>query len=236
MNETFSIENISKLNDKLIATVYTSTSLGSSEARDVPLTKKVLQKAIEENVIYIRELEFLLGTKVSDFDNFIKAAFVGHVNYYVEFIPAKEVFTNFPKCPDLKEDEPREIREKVWKEHANKCAEVEYKFYQKLLNELPFKPLSAQQYIDELGSEKVAEMWNYVASRWGWNMDDFFEITEHYKLENSDIISNSPKFKRAVTSMFAVDMYDELMYQFSQGDNQGSYTVTLEEVLALPEE
>ena len=242
MEKMFYTKNIAKQGGSLVGTFY--VSMDPDKEVEVPLTKKILQKAIEDSVAQIRELEVLLNTKLSDFDNFMKAAFVAHIMYYVEFIPVESVYSKFPEVPepeegtDLEDLSSKKCRDwiKKCKERDAICDEIEFNFGEQLKKEIPSLPLSAEEFIKKVGSDKIAELWDYDAYRWGWSMSDFLEISDHFHLETKDIISNSEKFKRAVVAILAVNMYDELVMALAQGDNQGDYSMTLEEVLALPKE
>ena len=72
--KNWSLENISKENGVLTAHLecYDNNGEGST-MKMVPLTKKILIQTIKSYVPEISELEVLLGTKVEDFDNFMKA-------------------------------------------------------------------------------------------------------------------------------------------------------------------
>lgn len=232
MEETFHMWNIFKEDDKLFATNYIDTY----NEINVPLTKKVLQKAIEGRVENIRELEILLNAKVSDFDTFMKAAYIGSIMHYVEFIPSQKIRTKFPEFPDSDDKDTEETKEKKRREWDFKCQELAFNYAEKLKKELSCQPISSVEFWEKVGIEKITELWDDASYRWGWSIDDFFDITSMYYLDAKDMISCSEKFKRAVVSLLAVNMYDELVMAFAQGDNQGDYTITLEEVLALPEE
>ena len=136
MGEWVCIQNVVRENNKFVAEVQLSYG-GLSEK--VPLTKKLIKRAIKSMVVRLDLFEVMINNKVDDFDNFVKAAFVANENFSkYEFPLFRSCVEKLPSAPDTEDEE-------ALSEWDKQVVEARLKFVAKVESELPRKPLTADQ-------------------------------------------------------------------------------------------
>ena len=229
MGEWVWIQNVVRENDKFVAEVQFSYG-GLPEK--VPLTKKLIKRAIKSMVVQLDLFEVMINNKVDDFDNFVKAAFVANENFSkYEFPLFRSCVEKLPPAPDTEDEE-------ALSEWDKQVVEARLKFVAKVESELPRKPLTADQIYEKLGVEEIGRVWDEVSERWDWTLAEFLQFTDLNCVEAKDFIMNTSKLKRTVIGMIMIDVLDDMTPQLG-GKCFGYHLdcpLTLEEILALPEE
>ena len=230
--DSYHLENVEETEKGLIATIITSYT---PEVKiKVPLTKEVLKRGLKTSVPYLEEYEILLNNKTDDFDNFVKALFVTHINYRASYIPSQ--LERFPDVPNPSDDISEEEWKRIVDEYTEKSDRIELQIGWEFKESLTNKPLTAVEFYDKLGDKKIANLWEEAANRWGWNMQDVREITGDYEIDMEDFITHSDKFKRTVVSILVINFMDYITGIFgSNCDYPFDHQLTVEQILALPE-
>lgn len=225
-------EDFEETEEGLIATIL--TSFNPEVTIKVPLTKEVFKRALKKSVPYLEEYEILLNNKVDDFDDFVKALFVTHINYRVQFIPSQ--LERFPEVPTPSDDMSDEEWKRIVDEYNEKTAPIELQIGWEFKESLKNKPITAVEFYDKLGDKKIADLWEEATDRWGWDIRDVWDITEDYEIDMEDFITHSRKFKQTVVSMLVINFMDHITRVFGNNpDYKFEYYPTVEKVLALPE-
>ncbi|KAA4706240.1 hypothetical protein F3B35_21705 [Bacteroides intestinalis] len=229
MGEWVWIQNVVRENDKFVAEVQFSYG-GLPEK--VPLTKKLIKRAIKSMVVRLDLFEVMINNKVDDFDNFVKAAFVANENFSkYEFPLFRSCVEELPPAPDTEDEEALSKWDK-------QVVEARLKFVAKVESELPRKPLTADQIYEKVGIDEIGKVWDEVSERWDWTLAEFLQFTDSNCVEAKDFIMNTSKLKRTVIGMIMIDVLDDMTPQLG-GKCFGYHLdcpLTLEEILALPEE
>lgn len=231
-NDHYHLEDVEETEKGLIATIL--TSFNPRVTIKVPLTKEVLKRSLTSSVPYFEEFEILLNNKVDDFDEFVKALFVTHINYRVAYIPSQ--LERFPDAPKPSDDMSDEEWKRIADEYVEKTNQIELQIGWEFKESMKNKPLTAVEFYDKLGDKKIADLWEEATDRWGWNMEEVWDITGDYEIGMNDFITHSYKFKRAVVSMLVINFMDHITEIFgSNYDYPFDYQLTVEKVLTLPE-
>lgn len=230
--DPYLIEEVEVCDGQLIASVCISYK--PEVIVQVPFSKKVLKKALKD-IPYIEELEIALNNTVEDLDNFVKALFVAHINYRAAYIPSQR--ERFPQAPEPIEGEnDQNWKERVqrWETDSNK---IEFQIGWEFKEQLKQKPLTSEQFFDQIGAQKIQKLWDEASQRWGWGISDVWEIVDD-KIDMNDFILHTDKFKRAVVSMLMINFFDEVTRVFGDNPdyNEFDYELTVEKILELPEE
>lgn len=183
-------------------------------------------------VVRLDLFEVMINNKVDDFDNFVKAAFVANENFSkYEFPLFRSCVEELPPAPDTEDEEALSKWDK-------QVVEARLKFVAKVESELPRKPLTADQIYEKVGIDEIGKVWDEVSERWDWTLAEFLQFTDSNCVEAKDFIMNTSKLKRTVIGMIMIDVLDDMTPQLG-GKCFGYHLdcpLTLEEILALPEE
>lgn len=236
--KNWSLENISKENGVLTAHLECYDDNGRAIEK-VPLTKKILIQTIKSYVPTISELEVLLGTKVEDFDNFMKACWLTGMRYGVAFCKYDDNQPNDPLYSLL--DGSEEAIEKAAMDFYTKDKLFVAPKVEALEKKFQGVILTAEDFFDKIGLERMAKLFDDAESRWGWesiNIVDDAINEKHYQLESMDFITHSDKFKRAVVTEIMIDTFDWLTMGIgcNEYDRLFEHPITVEEAINLPEE
>lgn len=238
--KSWSLENISKENGVLFAHLeYSGNNGDGSTIEKVPLTKEILIQTIRGWVEILPELEVLLGTKVEDFDNFMKACWLVGMRYHVAFCkydsnqPEDLPYSLWSKSEETLEKAVSEFKKKNESFVSPKVVELEKKFQGVIL--------TGEDFFDKIGLERMAQIFKWAESRWGQESISiiFDGVNEkHYQLESMDFITHSDKFKRAVVTEIMIDTFDWLTMGIgcNEYDRLFEHPITVEEAINLPEE
>lgn len=230
--DNYYLENVEETEEGLIATIFASCH--PKLMIKVPLTKEVLKRALKTRVPYLEEYEILLNNKTDDFDNFVKALFVTHINYRASYIPSQ--LERFPDAPTPSDDMSDEEWKRIVDDYTEKSNRTELEIGWEFKESLKNKPLTPVEFYDKLGDKKIAALWDEATWAWGWNMEDVWNMTGDYEVDMIDFITHSHKFKRAVVSMLVIEFMDNITRVFgSNYDDKFDYQLTVEKILALPE-
>ena len=238
--KSWSLENISKENGVLTAHLecYDNNGEGST-MKMVPLTKKILIQTIKSYVPEISELEVLLGTKVEDFDNFMRACWLTGMRYGVAFCKYDDNQPNDPLYSLL--DGSEEAIEEAVKDFYTKDKLFVAPKVEALEKKFQGVILTGEDFFDKIGLERMAKLFDDAEYRWGWesiNIVDDAINEKHYQLESMDFITHSDKFKRAVVTEIMIDTFDWLTMGIgcNEYDRLFEHPITVEEAINLPEE
>lgn len=209
----------------------------NDEEKVARFTKKILSSALAHSIFRLEEYETLLGVKVENIDDFLKASWLacflfGAFNVPYSHPTSEEEKNKMMSGIPIYFDENLNERQIYFDGDIKKASEL-YEIYGKDM-------MTAEDFYDWCGNERLGILWEDGQERMGICLDNLFgDSSDPNSLTERDLIAITPKYKTAVVSVIMADIMDDAVRVLNNnwlGSNDLRPTMALEDFLNLPEE
>lgn len=190
-------------------------------------TKKILTKALATSILNLEEYEALLGVKVENIDDFLKASWLACFLFHAFNIPYfhSTVFDQDADDIDVRTG-------MIYMDPDLKKARELYEVYGENMK-------TPDEFYDWCGNERLGNLWETGQDRMGIDISMLFNKDQNgEEITERDLIAITPKYKCAVVGVIMADIMDDAV-KVLNGDYDISdirSNMVLDDFLKLPAE